>query len=163
MQNYKKYVWPDHKVVSFQLEDLNNRNFNTETLQWEASAAEIGEVKIKLLGEYALGDVSAAVRVAKSLGLSVEEIKKGVEKIQPIEHRLEPILSAGGVLVIDDAYNGNPAGVAEAIKVLSRFSTRRKIFITPGLVENRQSVRRGASANRQRAGRGRGFGYPGKK
>ena len=135
MQNYKKYVWPDHKVVSFQLEDLNNRNFNTETLQWEASAAEIGEVKIKLLGEYALGDVSAAVRVAKSLGLSVEEIKKGVEKIQPIEHRLEPILSAGGVLVIDDAYNGNPAGVAEAIKVLSRFSTRRKIFITPGLVE----------------------------
>jgi UDP-N-acetylmuramoyl-tripeptide--D-alanyl-D-alanine ligase len=38
-------------------------------------------------------------------------------------------------LVIDDSYNGNSDGVAEAIKVLSRFKNRRKIYITPGLVE----------------------------
>lgn len=135
MENYKKYVWPDHRVVNFKIQDLSDSNFNTEMLQWEARSPEIGEVKIKLLGEYALGDVSAAARVAGSLGLSAEEIKKGVEKIQPIEHRLQPILSSAGVLVIDDAYNGNPAGVTEAMKVLSRFSLRRKIFITPGLVE----------------------------
>lgn len=135
MQNYKKYVWPDHKVVSFKSDDLSNRNFNAETLQWAAEVENLGQIKINLLGEYALGDVSAAIRIAKSLGMGNEEIKKGVEKIQPVEHRLQPIKSAGDVLVIDDAYNGNSAGVREAIKVLSRFKDRRKIFITPGLVE----------------------------
>ena len=134
-ENYKKYVWPDHRVVSFKVQDLSNRNFNTETLQWQAEVENLGQVKINLLGEYALGDVSAAVRLAKSLGLNEEEIKRGVEKIQPVEHRLQPIKSAGGVLVIDDAYNGNSTGVSEAIKVLSRFQSRRKIYITPGLVE----------------------------
>jgi len=135
IQNYKKYVWPDHKVESFKAEDLSNRNFNTQTLRWETELAEIGKVKINLLGEYVLADVSAAVRLAKSLGMGSEEIKKGVEKIQPVEHRLEPIKSGGDVLVIDDAYNGNSTGVTEAIKVLSRFQNRRKIYITPGLVE----------------------------
>ena len=48
---------------------------------------------------------------------------------------MQPIRSAGNVLIIDDAYNGNPAGVSEAINVLSRFENRRKVFITPGLVE----------------------------
>ncbi len=134
-ENYKKYVWPDHKVESFKMEDFSSKNFNTETLQWEAELPGTGKVKISLIGEYALGDVSAAVRLAKSLGLNEEEIKRGVEKIQPVEHRLQPIKSAGGVLVIDDAYNGNSTGVSEAIKVLSRFQSRRKIYITPGLVE----------------------------
>lgn len=135
VENYKKYVWPDHVVERFKIEDLRFKNFNPEALQWEAELEAIGKFKINLLGEYALGDVSAAVRLAKSLGLNAEEIKKGLEKIQPVEHRLQPIKSAGDVLVIDDAYNGNPAGVAEAIKVLSRFDDRRKILITPGLVE----------------------------
>ena len=82
-----------------------------------------------------MGDVEAAIKIAESLGMSSEEILKGIANIKPVEHRLQPIKSAGGVLVIDDAYNGNPAGVAEAIKVLSRFENRRKLFITPGLVE----------------------------
>jgi UDP-N-acetylmuramoyl-tripeptide--D-alanyl-D-alanine ligase len=38
-------------------------------------------------------------------------------------------------LIIDDSYNGNPDGVEEAIRVLSEFKDRRKLFITPGLVE----------------------------
>ncbi len=50
-------------------------------------------------------------------------------------HRLQPIRSPAGFLIIDDAYNGNSAGVQEAIKVLTHFKDRRKIYITPGLVE----------------------------
>jgi UDP-N-acetylmuramoyl-tripeptide--D-alanyl-D-alanine ligase len=79
--------------------------------------------------------VDAAMQVAALLGVSLEDIKKGIEAIKPVEHRLQPIKSNGNILVIDDAYNGNPDGVKEAIKVLSRFTDRRKVFITPGLVE----------------------------
>lgn len=140
VENYSKFVWPDHQVEFYKKTDLSPRRFVPAELCWEAGVPQVGQVKIFLLGEYVLGDISAVVKLAKSLGLSAEEIKKGVEKIRPIEHRLQPIQSAADVLVIDDAYNGNSAGVAEAIKVLSRFPDRRRIYITPGLVETGKRV-----------------------
>jgi len=135
MENYKKFVWPDHKIERFEIEDLILRNFNPEKLCWEAEVDGVGKIEVNLLGEYALGDVDAAVKIGKSLGMSNEQIIAGIKGVKPVEHRLQPIKSAGDVLVIDDAYNGNPDGVAEAIKVLSRFINRRKLIITPGLVE----------------------------
>ena len=133
--NYKKFVWPDHRVESFQKTELADKKFNPDELCWEAGLPELGRIKTFLLGEYVLGDVSAAVKIGRSLGLSRDEIVQGLAQLRPVPHRLQPIRSAGNVLVIDDAYNGNSAGVAEAIGVLSHFSSRRKLVLTPGLVE----------------------------
>jgi UDP-N-acetylmuramoyl-tripeptide--D-alanyl-D-alanine ligase len=166
MENYKKFVWPDHRVEQFKIENLKLKNFDTERLGWNVfypviarsasdeaildkerlprPSAALGarndnrdpEVFINLLGEYALGDVDAAIKIGRSMGMSNEQIIAGIKNIKPVEHRLQPIVnSATGVLVIDDSYNGNSDGVAEAIKVLSRFEGRRKLYITPGLVE----------------------------
>ncbi|MDR3642359.1 MAG: UDP-N-acetylmuramoyl-tripeptide--D-alanyl-D-alanine ligase [Candidatus Doudnabacteria bacterium] len=145
MDNYKKFIWPDHKVEKYsakggsafggQISNIKYQKFNTEKLCWEAELESFGKIEVNLLGEYALGDVDAAVKIGKNLGMSDDELKRGITNIKPVEHRLQPIKSAGEVLVIDDAYNGNPDGVGEAIKVLSRFTNRRKIYITPGLVE----------------------------
>lgn len=153
--NYKKYIWPDHRVEFFgknstsdpsstanKLADygagklkVTSYKFDTENLNWKLEIAEIGKVELNLLAEYALGSVAGVVAVAKELGMNAEEIKRGLGKIKPVEHRLQPIKSASGILVIDDSYNGNPAGVKEAIKVLAKFEGRRKLYITPGLVE----------------------------
>ena len=76
-----------------------------------------------------------AVILAEALGMSREEITRGVAMLRPMSHRLQPLLTPGGILVIDDSYNGNPEGAAEAIQVLGRFRKRRKIYLTPGLVE----------------------------
>jgi UDP-N-acetylmuramoyl-tripeptide--D-alanyl-D-alanine ligase len=133
--NYKKYIWPDHKVLQYQKSNIKNQNFTENIFGWEAESMELGSFKIRLLGEYALGVADAVIKVGLELGLSTEEIKKGLENIKPVAHRLQPTLSGGNVLVIDDAYNGNSEGVKEAIKTLSRFENRRKIYITPGLVE----------------------------
>lgn len=135
MKNYKKYVWPDHRVVEYKAESRKYKVFSAEKLCWEAEVEGTGKVDVNLLGEYSLGDVDAAVKIAKNLGMNSQEIIAGIKNIKPVEHRLQPIKSGGDVLVIDDSYNGNPAGAAEAIKVLSRFTNRRKIYITPGLVE----------------------------
>lgn len=133
--HYKEYVWPDHKVEKFQTSNFKFQKFDQENLVWIGQIDPAGEVAIKLLGEYALGDVDAAIKIALSLGMNAEEIKRGIANIRPVEHRLQPIRSAGGILVIDDAYNGNPAGALTAIRTLSRFEGRRKVYVTPGLVE----------------------------
>jgi UDP-N-acetylmuramyl pentapeptide synthase len=155
MENYKKFVWPDHKVIKFSAsggqvsakggsasggESFKLKQFSPEKLSWICVLESVGEIEIGLLGEYALGDVDAAVKIGKSLGMADEDIKRGIANIKPVEHRLQPIKSAGDILVIDDAYNGNPDGVREAIKVLSRFVNRRKVVITPGLVEMGKSA-----------------------
>ena len=70
--------------------------------------------------------------MARKLGLTMEEIARGVRIIEPIEHRLQ--LIPGAMTVIDDAFNSNPAGSQEALNVLSGFPGRR-IIVTPGMVE----------------------------
>ncbi len=148
MENYKKYVWPDHKLLFFGKKNKSNFQFSifnfqfsAEKLGWEAEIDGLGKVFINLLGEYAVNDIQAAVIIARQMGMSDTEIKIGISKIKPVEHRLQPISSANNVLIIDDSYNGNPAGAAEAIKVLSRFVNRRKIYITPGLAETGKAAK----------------------
>lgn len=91
--------------------------------------------EVKLLGRHNILNILPGILVGEKLGLTNEQIKRGVENIKPIPHRLQPIISKNNILVIDDAYNGNPDGVMAAIDVLANFSNRRKIFVTPGLVE----------------------------
>ncbi|MFH0773353.1 MAG: UDP-N-acetylmuramoyl-tripeptide--D-alanyl-D-alanine ligase [bacterium] len=88
-----------------------------------------------LLGRYATEVLQAGAAVGSYLGLTKEEIQTGALKVLPLPHRLQPIEGARGVLVIDDSYNGNPEGVTEAIRLLNTYVGRRKVFVTPGLVE----------------------------
>ena len=52
----------------------------------------------------------------------------------PVEHRLQLLRSAGGITVIDDAFNTNPRSSKTALQVLGMFEGR-KILVTPGMVE----------------------------
>jgi UDP-N-acetylmuramoyl-tripeptide--D-alanyl-D-alanine ligase len=89
-----------------------------------------------ILGEYNLDKIDGIIYLAKKLGLTTQEIESGLKKIRTPAHRLQPVLNREkNILVIDDSYNGNPDGVEEGIKTLSLFKKRRKIFLTPGLVE----------------------------
>ncbi|HEU4480452.1 MAG TPA: UDP-N-acetylmuramoyl-tripeptide--D-alanyl-D-alanine ligase [Actinomycetota bacterium] len=92
-------------------------------------------VRSALLGRHALGNLLAAVGVALAAGLRLEDLKDPIEALQPVEHRLQVIKGEGGVTVIDDAYNSNPSGAAAALEVLERMPGRRKIVVTPGMVE----------------------------
>ncbi len=95
----------------------------------------LGEFTVPFLGRYIIGDITSAWMIGRRLGMTDAELARGVKDIRPIPHRLELMRGERGVLIIDDSYNGNPAGVREAISTLAEFSGRRKVYITPGLVE----------------------------
>ena len=92
-------------------------------------------VTSKLLGQHNALNIAAATAVALELGLTEQEIAFAVSKIKPIEHRLEMKPYLNGSTLIDDAYNSNPEGCLEAVRVLGRFDGMKKIIVTPGLVE----------------------------
>ena len=88
----------------------------------------------KLLGEHNVQNIMGSIAIALHLGLTKEEIMRGVEKIEPVPHRLQILPSPNGGVVIDDAFNSNPVGSKMALEVLKKFEGR-KIIITPGMVE----------------------------
>ena len=92
------------------------------------------ECATPLLGRHNIGNILAACCVAKHLGLNREQIRRGIQQLKPVEHRLQLLKTAGGVTVIDDAFNTNPTSSKEALKVLSSFPGRR-VIVTPGMVE----------------------------
>ena len=69
------------------------------------------------------------------MGLTLEQIAAGIQKAEPVEHRLQLINPNNGTLVIDDAFNSNPNGTKAAMEVLSMYTQFRKICVTPGMVE----------------------------
>lgn len=87
-----------------------------------------------LLGEHNIRNILTAAAVAKHLGLNKEQLRRGILQCKPVEHRLQLLKTAGGVTVIDDAFNTNPRSSKEALKVLSSFPGRR-VIVTPGMVE----------------------------
>ena len=88
----------------------------------------------RLLGRHNIQNIVLACSVAAHLGLTMEQIARGVSKIEPVEHRLQLIPGANGVTVIDDAFNSNPVGAKAALDVLSGFPGRH-VVVTPGMVE----------------------------
>ena len=87
-----------------------------------------------LLGEHNVKNILTASLVARHLGLSNEQIARGVRALQPVEHRLQLLKTPNGVGVIDDAFNTNPRSSQEALRVLASFPGRR-VIVTPGMVE----------------------------
>ena len=90
-------------------------------------------LKTCLFGKPNIYNILASLALAKELGLTYDEMIKGVEKIKPIEHRLQ-IKKFPNYTIIDDAYNSNPVGSKMAVDVLN-LMPGKKIIVTPGMIE----------------------------
>lgn len=86
-----------------------------------------------LLGMHNVQNIVGCAAVAYKMGLTMEQIARGIAKLKPVEHRLQ-IVSRRPVTVIDDAFNSSPDGAKAALAVLGSFPGRR-IIVTPGFVE----------------------------
>ncbi|MDE6273024.1 MAG: UDP-N-acetylmuramoyl-tripeptide--D-alanyl-D-alanine ligase [Muribaculaceae bacterium] len=89
----------------------------------------------KLVGECNISNLMAAIIVALRLGMDEEAIRRGVNRIEQVEHRLSIKRTPGGVTIIDDAFNSNPDGSKMALEVLGQFTSGRRICVTPGMIE----------------------------
>ena len=91
-----------------------------------------------LAGRGNILNLLAAVAVADHLQVSEAMQKRAMRQIEQIEHRLSVKRTAGGVTIVDDAYNSNPTGAKMALEVLRNFRRMeggRRIVVTPGFVE----------------------------
>jgi UDP-N-acetylmuramoyl-tripeptide--D-alanyl-D-alanine ligase len=88
----------------------------------------------RLLGRHQLGPLSLAVALGAEFGLNDEQLKAGVAKTKPFEHRMNPY-KLNDAWVIDDTYNGNIEGIKAGTQLLKELQAKRKWYVTPGLVD----------------------------
>jgi len=92
-------------------------------------------VKTRLLGIHNIINIVGAVAVCDEMGLNKDEIIAGIRFLKPVTHRLELKRNPNGSIIIDDAYNSNVKGAKMAIDVLGNFKNKKRILITPGIVD----------------------------
>ena len=80
------------------------------------------EVSLRLLGRHNVRNALAAILVGDHFGVERAKAAEALGALRPERHRLE-LLASGGVFVLDDAYNANPASMREALPLLAAIET----------------------------------------
>jgi len=85
------------------------------------------DARISIPGRHNVYNALAATCVGLELGLSIEEIQKGLAEAKTIQGRTN-LIHHKDMILIDDCYNANPMSMKEALHVLEN-ATGRKIAV----------------------------------
>lgn len=85
------------------------------------------EYELNVEGDYNIENSLSAIEIAYKLGMSYEEIKRGLLNYHPIEKRWE-LENAGGFNVINDSYNANPESMKASV------STFLELYKNPAVI-----------------------------
>jgi UDP-N-acetylmuramoyl-tripeptide--D-alanyl-D-alanine ligase len=94
-----------------------------------------GSYRVNLVGRHQVTNALLAVATAAELGLTPEEIRRGLPECRAARRRLE-VWSAAGVWVLDDAYNANTDSVRAALETLRDFPCEgRRVAVLGDMAE----------------------------
>ena len=93
------------------------------------SEKDVYHLNIPAPGEHMAYAASIAVAVGEALGLSKEEIIRGVAAYAPIGSRMHILRLSDGRVLLDDCYNANPQSVSAALEVLARTECERRVAV----------------------------------
>jgi len=136
---YWKSVAANRRIVSFGLnagadvtanaikEKVNKKAFIT---QFELSTNQGSvDITLKLAGRHNILNALAAAAASLALGITLTQIKQGLESIVSVTGRLQPLVSSTGAIIIDDTYNANSASLKAALNVLVNFKGKSWVVL----------------------------------
>lgn len=96
-------------------------------------AGEI-EVTVPAPGRHMISNALAAAAAGIQLGLSLEQIRKGIEAYEPVGGHGH-ILQTESLTIMDDCYNANPVSMKAGIDVLSEVDDSRTVAVLGDMFE----------------------------
>ncbi len=91
-------------------------------------------LQTKLIGDYNLPNVLAAVTVGKTFKVPEEKIKAAIENYEPSNSRSQLIVKGSNNIVLD-AYNANPSSMRLAIENFARLKATDKVLVLGAMAE----------------------------
>jgi UDP-N-acetylmuramoyl-tripeptide--D-alanyl-D-alanine ligase len=114
------------------------RLLNVEFQGRDGLSIEIGldgkrwPIALNLIGDHNATNATGAFALATALGFTPNECVRGLEAAQAHARRLQVKNAPGGVTVIDDCYNANPASMSVAIDALSALAIESRAIAVLG-------------------------------
>ena len=93
------------------------------------------KVKVPVGGIHFVYNALCAATVGYLLGLSIEQIKKGIETFELTKKRMDITELDNGVTVINDSYNASFESMQASLKYLSGLKNNRKIAVLGDMFE----------------------------
>jgi UDP-N-acetylmuramoyl-tripeptide--D-alanyl-D-alanine ligase len=90
-------------------------------------------VRLRVPGRHQVGNSLAAAAVARELGMPLRELGEALGELElRSARRMDVFERSGGVTVIDDSYNANPASMAAALRALATMGEGRRTVAVLG-------------------------------
>ncbi|HUQ83485.1 MAG TPA: UDP-N-acetylmuramoyl-tripeptide--D-alanyl-D-alanine ligase [Gemmatimonadaceae bacterium] len=102
-----------------------------------AGVLRFGDVEVRppLRGEHNLRNAMLAIATARALGVTIEDAAAGIARTPALPMR-SAWIQIGGITVINDAYNANPASARESLRMLAALdTTRQRVAILGSMLE----------------------------
>lgn len=94
-----------------------------------------GQYRVNLLGRHQVINSLYALAIGAALGLSREELQRGLAECKPAKMRLQ-LWELNGVRVLDDAYNANADSMAVALRTLQELPCKgRRVAVLGDMAE----------------------------
>ncbi len=87
------------------------------------------DIQVPISGKHFVYNAMCAIAVGKQLGLTDEEIKKGIKQTNLTKKRMQIIKLKEDITIINDSYNASHESMKAAIEYLGRDSAKRKIAV----------------------------------
>lgn len=103
--------WPDR--LSFTL-SFGGEQYRVQTL---------------LIGEHLVGSAAAAIVIAHTLGVTLEEAVGRITSLQPTARRMSPAVTSGGITFVRDDFKAPSDSLGEFLRFLDRAKAQRKVAV----------------------------------
>ncbi|MBI5374077.1 MAG: UDP-N-acetylmuramoyl-tripeptide--D-alanyl-D-alanine ligase [Candidatus Schekmanbacteria bacterium] len=130
------------KTVTFGTgKDCDVRMYDLETYEngsaFKFASGDINEeIHVGMPGIHNAYNCLAAIACALHLGMSSDEIKKGVSEARSLPGRTTLFELAGGICLVDDTYNANPLSFGRAIEYFATLKkSGRKVIVMGDMFE----------------------------
>lgn len=123
---------------------------DSSTCPVRATAIEAGEVtrfmlhigsqsapvSLKIPGRHNVMNALASAAAGWTLGCSLEQIVHGLENFDPPKMRMQILSHSSGAVLINDAYNANPASMLMAIRSLAEtYPDKKRVLVVGSMLE----------------------------
>lgn len=89
---------------------------------------------VPMPGRHHAINAAAALTIARWFGISPERIVSRLRSFVPLEGRTR-LIELEGIVLIDDAYNANPASMDAAVETLRSVTDARRVFVMGDMLE----------------------------
>lgn len=137
--DYWQNVADSRKIITFGLHEnanvraenidvkIENHQFVTR-FDLKTASGEIS-VNLPLAGNHNVLNALAATAATSALGISLAQIKQGLESMSPVKGRLQLLRGNLGSTIINDTYNANTSSLKAALDVLQKCDSEHWVIL----------------------------------